>query len=86
MKRIGILGGAFNPIHIGHLTIAQMAHEQLQLDKVIFVPSKISPHKKRKNVAPPEDRFRMLRLAIRDNPDFEALPVITVTMMGQHLF
>lgn len=71
MKRIGILGGAFNPIHLGHLTAAQMIREQLKLDKVIFVPSNLAPHKKRKNVAPTGDRLAMVRLAIKDNPYFE---------------
>jgi nicotinate-nucleotide adenylyltransferase len=71
MKRIGILGGAFNPVHLGHLTAAQMVREQLKLDKVIFVPSNLAPHKKRKNVAATADRLAMVRLAIKDNPYFE---------------
>ena len=71
MKRIGILGGTFNPIHIGHLTIAQMVHEQLKLDKVIFVPSNLPPHKTSKNVASPSDRHHMIRLAIKGNSRFE---------------
>jgi len=70
MKRIGILGGTFNPVHIGHLTIAQMVHEQLKLDKVIFVPSHLPPHKKGKRIASPKDRYQMLRLAIKGNPHF----------------
>jgi len=71
MKRIGILGGTFNPIHIGHLTIAQMVHEQLKLDKVIFVPSNLPPHKSSKNVASSKDRYHMISLAIRENSRFE---------------
>ena len=71
MKRIGILGGTFNPIHIGHLTIAQMVHEQLNLDKVIFVPSNLPPHKSSYNVASSRDRYHMVSLAIKDNPHFE---------------
>ncbi len=70
MKRIGILGGTFNPIHIGHLTIAQMVHEQLKLDKVIFVPSNLPPHKSSKHVASSKDRYHMIRLAIRGNVHF----------------
>jgi len=71
MKRIGILGGTFNPVHIGHLTIAQMVHEQLKLDKVIFVPSHLPPHKSGKRIASPKDRYQMLRLAIKGNPRFQ---------------
>jgi nicotinate-nucleotide adenylyltransferase len=71
MKRIGILGGTFNPIHVGHLTVAQMVHEQLNLDKVIFVPSNLPPHKTWKYVAPTKDRLHMIRLAIKGNPHFE---------------
>ena len=71
MKRIGILGGTFNPIHIGHLTIAQMVHEQLKLDKVIFVPSNLPPHKSSKNVASSKDRFHMITLAIKGNARFK---------------
>lgn len=71
MKRIGILGGTFNPIHIGHLTIAQMVHERLGLDKVLFVPSNLPPHKSGKNVASAKDRYHMVRSAIRGNPYFE---------------
>jgi len=71
MKRIGILGGTFNPIHIGHLTIAQMVCEQLKLDKVLFVPSYLPPHKSGKNVVSAKNRYHMVRLAIRGNPHFE---------------
>ena len=73
MKRIGILGGTFNPIHIGHLTIAEMVYEQLKLDKVIFVPANLPPHKSSKNVAATKDRYHMIRLAVRGNPHFEVL-------------
>jgi nicotinate-nucleotide adenylyltransferase len=71
MKRIGILGGTFNPIHIGHLTIAQMVCEQLKLDKVLFVPSNLPPHKSGKNIASSKDRAHMVRLAIRGNSRFQ---------------
>ena len=70
MKRIGILGGTFNPIHVGHLTIAEMVYEQLKLDKVIFVPSNLPPHKSSINVASTQDRYHMVRLAARGNPHF----------------
>ena len=71
MQRIGILGGTFNPIHIGHLAIAQMAREKAGLDKVIFVPAFIPPHKTVNHLAAAKDRLAMVRLAISDNPSFE---------------
>lgn len=71
MKRIGILGGTFNPIHIGHLAIAQVARETLGLDKVFFVPSNLPPHKSRKNVLPTAQRFHMVQMAIEGNPYFD---------------
>ncbi|MDP8213411.1 MAG: nicotinate-nucleotide adenylyltransferase [Candidatus Zapsychrus exili] len=71
MKRIGILGGTFNPIHIGHLAIAQWTHEKLKLDKVIFVPTSLPPHKSSRGVIDAKTRYKMVELAIEDNPHFE---------------
>ncbi len=70
--RIGVLGGSFDPIHIGHLMAAEGAREALQLSRVLFIPARISPHKLD---APPSgcgdaDRLEMLRLAVEDNPHF----------------
>ena len=70
MKRIGILGGTFNPIHIGHLAIAQTVCDRLDLDKVLFVPSYYPPHKGRQNVIATKHRTTMVRLAIKHNPQF----------------
>lgn len=70
MKRIGILGGTFNPIHIGHLAIAQLAAQKLQMDKVIFVPCCLPPHKPSNTVISAADRLRMVGLAIEGNPLF----------------
>ena len=71
MKRIGVLGGTFNPVHIGHLAIAQTAQEAMKLDKVIFVPSNWPPHKNASNIAPARERYNMVHLAIRGNMNFE---------------
>lgn len=71
MKRIGILGGTFNPIHIGHLAIAQMAADKMHLAKVVFVPCNIPPHKNPALGASPKDRLKMVRSAIRGNPLFD---------------
>lgn len=70
--RIGILGGTFNPIHMGHLILAEEALCKLKLDKIIFVPTFIPPHKALDEVkVRPEDRLAMIRAAIEDNGCFE---------------
>ena len=68
--RIGILGGTFDPPHIGHLVIAEEAREKLALAKVYFVPAREPPHKKGEPVSPLEDRVAMLRLALDDHHFF----------------
>jgi nicotinate-nucleotide adenylyltransferase len=69
-KKIGILGGSFDPVHIGHLIIAQDAAEHLGLSEVIFVPAAIPPHKQHVRQAAHEDRLNMLRLAVNEDPRF----------------
>ncbi|MCM8790403.1 MAG: nicotinate-nucleotide adenylyltransferase [Candidatus Omnitrophica bacterium] len=69
--RIGILGGTFNPIHIGHLILAEEALAKLRLDKVVFVPTYIPPHKALEGNVKPEDRLKMTELAVADNAAFE---------------
>ena len=69
--RIGILGGTFNPIHIGHLILAEEAYFKLKLNKLIFVPAFVPPHKSTSDVISAKDRLDMVRLAIEDNPAFE---------------
>ncbi len=71
MRRIGIFGGTFNPIHTGHLIIAQEVLERIKLEKVIFVPCFIPPHKKETNLISATDRFKMASLAVKSNPKFE---------------
>jgi nicotinate-nucleotide adenylyltransferase len=68
--KIGILGGTFNPIHIGHLILAEEVREKLKLDKVIFVPTYLPPHKENVNIAPAGDRQAMIKLAIKGNRYF----------------
>lgn len=70
--RIGILGGTFNPIHIGHLILAEEVREKLRLDKVLFVPTYIPPHKQNSNVAAAVERLCMVKAAIKGNRDFSA--------------
>ncbi len=69
--RIGILGGTFNPIHIGHLILAEEALSKLKLNKVIFVPTYIPPHKHVEGGVKPKDRLKMTELAIAGNDSFE---------------
>ena len=69
--RIGILGGTFNPIHNGHLTIAKEAKEKLELDKVILMPAFIPPHKVTNDIADAQDRFNMATLAVEGLCGFE---------------
>ncbi|MCC6758076.1 MAG: nicotinate-nucleotide adenylyltransferase [Candidatus Omnitrophica bacterium] len=77
MKRIGFFGGTFNPIHMGHLAIAQMAQERFKLDKVIFIPSHQPPHKNIAPLASAKDRYKMVRLATAGNEYFEVSDVET---------
>ncbi|MDD5618304.1 MAG: nicotinate-nucleotide adenylyltransferase [Candidatus Omnitrophica bacterium] len=69
--RIGIFGGTFNPIHFGHLVLAEQAYEKLGLDKIIFIPSFYPPHKKNSEIILASHRYNMVKLAIRKNPRFE---------------
>jgi nicotinate-nucleotide adenylyltransferase len=68
--KIGILGGTFNPIHIGHLILAEEAREKLALDKIIFVPAYLPPHKDNADIAPAKQRLEMVKVAIRTNRKF----------------
>ncbi|MCM8796783.1 MAG: nicotinate-nucleotide adenylyltransferase [Candidatus Omnitrophica bacterium] len=68
--KIGILGGTFNPIHTGHLILAEEAREKLDLDKVVFVPTFIPPHKDNGNIASAVERLHMVKLAIKGNSYF----------------
>ena len=70
-KKIGLLGGTFDPIHLGHLVLAEEVAEALKLDKVVFVPAYQPPHKTQNPSAGPKDRYKMTELAIAGNPRFE---------------
>ena len=75
MKKYGIFGGSFNPIHYGHLMICEYIKEEMDLDKVIFIPTGNPPHKELELSA--KDRYEMVRLAISPNPDFEISDIET---------
>jgi nicotinate-nucleotide adenylyltransferase len=71
LKKIGIFGGTFDPVHHAHLILARNALESLDLDKVIFIPAAASPHKLDQKLAAPDVRLEMLRAAIEGEPGFE---------------
>lgn len=75
MKKYGIFGGSFNPIHYGHLMICEYIKEEMGLDKVIFIPTGNPPHKDLGVSA--VDRYEMVKLAISPNPDFEISDIET---------
>ena len=75
MARIAIFGGSFNPIHYGHLLLADEVLEALELDRILFVPAAVPPHKSPARLAPAGDRHEMVRLATAGFPKFEVSDV-----------
>jgi nicotinate-nucleotide adenylyltransferase len=71
---VGVYGGTFNPIHVAHLALAEEVRERLGLERVLFVPSNLPPHKGR-HLPSGAERLALVRLAIRGNPAFAALDV-----------
>ena len=69
-KRIGILGGTFDPVHLAHLQLAKSAYEQFQLETVIFLPAGDPPHKTERRITPAYRRLEMLKLCLKDYPQF----------------
>jgi len=67
IKRLAVFGGSFNPIHLGHLMIAQAALEQLSLDRILFVPARVPPHKEFTCLIPDQARLSLIKMAIKDN-------------------
>ena len=70
-KRVGILGGTFDPIHVGHLMTAEAVRDEYHLDKVIFIPAAVPPHKQNQDVTEAMHRYVMTVLATCSNPNFE---------------
>ena len=69
-RRLGILGGTFDPIHMGHLITAEIVRVSAALDEIIFIPAARPPHKENKGEAPAEDRLLMVQCAVEGNPAF----------------
>ena len=68
--RVGLFGGTFNPIHMGHVRAALKVKEEFALDKINFIPSALPPHKETKGMLDASDRCQMTRLAVESYPDF----------------
>ena len=82
--RLGILGGTFDPVHYGHLLLAEAAREQCRLDQVWFLPAAIPPHKQGHELSPVEQRIEMLELAVAGNPAIwwtVAGPIVNTIML-----
>jgi nicotinate-nucleotide adenylyltransferase len=62
--RLGLFGGSFDPVHLGHLLVAQAAYEELKLDRLFFIPAAQSPFKAERELTAPRERIRLLRLAL----------------------
>lgn len=73
--RLGVMGGTFDPIHLGHLVAAEEARCQFQLDRVVFVPSARPPHKTGVRQSPAADRLEMVRIAVKGNPFLDSSDV-----------
>jgi nicotinate-nucleotide adenylyltransferase len=67
---VGVLGGTFDPIHVAHLAVAEEAREALGLERILFIPAAMPPHKVDRPVSEPQHRLAMVELAIADNPAF----------------
>jgi nicotinate-nucleotide adenylyltransferase len=71
MPGVGLMGGTFNPIHLGHLYVAEEARVRLELDRVEFIPNQVPPHRQDlQEMAPARDRYEMVRMAVSGNPRF----------------
>jgi nicotinate-nucleotide adenylyltransferase len=68
--RLGLLGGTFDPVHLGHLLLAECCREQLRLDRVLFLPAATPPHKRDRELSPAPQRIEMLELAIAGQERF----------------
>jgi nicotinate-nucleotide adenylyltransferase len=69
--RLGLFGGTFNPIHIGHLRVAEEVREAFDLEKIIFMPSCLPPHKELADNVRADKRLEIVRLSLKSNPYFE---------------
>jgi nicotinate-nucleotide adenylyltransferase len=74
-ERWGVLGGTFDPVHYGHLRAAESVREAMALDRIVFVPARVPPHKARPTVTAAEDRYRMVEAAVSHQATFDVSPI-----------
>ncbi|MBN1933147.1 MAG: nicotinate-nucleotide adenylyltransferase [Anaerolineae bacterium] len=79
--KVGLIGGTFDPIHLGHLIVAEQVRTRLELDRMIFIPAGLPPHKLDEAITDPRHRLEMVRLATADNPYF-ALSRVDIDRLG----
>lgn len=72
MSKIGIFGGTFNPIHLGHIRLGQLVLDEIKLDKILYIPDNTPPHKSDRNLACGEDRLNMIDISLKDHVDMES--------------
>ena len=72
MSKIGIFGGTFNPIHLGHIRLGQLVLDEIKLDKILYIPDNTPPHKSDRNLACGEDRLNMINISLKDHDDMES--------------
>ncbi len=72
MSKIGIFGGTFNPIHLGHIRLGQLVLDEIKLDKILYIPDNTPPHKSDKDLACGEDRLNMIDISLKDHDDMES--------------
>ena len=72
MSKIGIFGGTFNPIHLGHIRLGQLVLKEIKLDKILYIPDNTPPHKSDKDLACGEDRLNMINISLKDYDNMES--------------
>lgn len=72
MSKIGIFGGTFNPIHLGHIRLGQLVLDEIKLDKILYIPDNTPPHKSDRNLVCGEDRLNMIDISIKDYDNMES--------------
>src|SRR5690625_8026552 len=83
MKQVGVLGGTFDPPHLGHLIIAEEVKRALDLDEVWFIPTNEPPHKTKTNT-PVNERINMLEIATQSNPSFHVNTMKTTRLVKSY--
>ena len=72
MSKIGIFGGTFNPIHLGHIRLGQLVLDEIKLDKILFIPDNTPPHKSNKELASGTYRLEMINISLKDHKNMES--------------